>query len=44
VKRVFQAELKLLCGKALMRFLAIQKLLAEEKMGSPLLGLVTPFD
>jgi hypothetical protein len=44
VKRVFQAELKLLCGKALMRFLAIQKLLAEEKMGSPLLGLISLFD
>jgi hypothetical protein len=39
VKEVFQAELKLLCEKALMQFLATQELLAEEELGSPLLGL-----
>jgi hypothetical protein len=44
VKKVFQAKLKLLCEKALMQFLAIQKLLAEEKMGSPLLGLISLLD
>jgi hypothetical protein len=44
VKKVFQAELKLLCEKVLMQFLAIQKLLAEEKMGSPLLGLISLLD
>jgi hypothetical protein len=38
VNEVFQAELKLLCEKALMQFLATQELLAEE-LGSPLLGL-----
>jgi hypothetical protein len=40
VKEVFQAKLKLLCERALMQFLATQELLAEEKMGSPLLGLM----
>jgi hypothetical protein len=44
VKEVLQAELKLLCEKALMQFLATQKLLAEEKMGSPLLGLISLLD
>jgi hypothetical protein len=39
VKEVFQAELKLLCEKALMQFMATQELLAEEELGSPLLGL-----
>jgi hypothetical protein len=36
---VFQARLKLPCEKALL--LAAQGLLAEEEMGSPLLGLVS---
>jgi hypothetical protein len=36
VKEVFQVELKLLC--------AIQELLAEEEMGSPLLGLLSLHD
>jgi hypothetical protein len=44
VKEVFQAELKLLCEKALMQFLATQELLAEEEMGSPLLGLMSLHD
>jgi hypothetical protein len=44
VKELFQAELKLLCEKALMQFLATQGLLAEEEMGSPLLGLVSLHD
>jgi hypothetical protein len=38
VQEVFQAKLKLLCERALMQFLATQELLAEEEMGSPLLG------
>jgi hypothetical protein len=38
VKEVFQVELKLLSEKALMQSLATQGLLAEEEMGSPLLG------
>jgi hypothetical protein len=42
VKEVFQERLKLLCEKALL--LAAQGLLAEEKMGSPLLGLVSLHD
>jgi hypothetical protein len=37
---MFQAKLKLLCGRALMQFLATQELLAEEEMGSPLLRLM----
>jgi hypothetical protein len=41
---VFQAKLKLLCEKALMQFLATQELLAEEEMGSPLLGLMFLLD
>jgi hypothetical protein len=41
VKEVFQVELKLLSEKALMQSLATQGLLAEEEMGSPLLGLVS---
>jgi hypothetical protein len=41
---VFQAKLKLLCEGALMQYLATQKLLAEEKMGSPLLGLMSLLD
>jgi hypothetical protein len=40
VKEMFQAKLKLLCERAPMQFLAIQELLAEEEMGSPLLGLM----
>jgi hypothetical protein len=44
VKEVFQAELKLLCERALMQFLATQELLAEEEMDSPLLGLVSLHD
>jgi hypothetical protein len=44
VKEVSQAELKLLCEKALMQFLATQELLAEEEMGSPLLGLMSLHD
>jgi hypothetical protein len=44
VKEVFQAELKLLCEEALMQFLAAQELLAEEEMGSPLLGLMSLHD
>jgi hypothetical protein len=41
---VFQAELKLLCEKALMQLLAAQGLPAEEEMDSPLLGLVSLHD
>jgi hypothetical protein len=41
---VFQAELKLLCEKTLMQLLATQELLAEEKVGSPLLGLMSLHD
>jgi hypothetical protein len=41
---VFHAKLKLLCEKALMQFLATQELLAEEEMGSPLLGLMFLLD
>jgi hypothetical protein len=37
---VFQAKLKLLSEGMLMQFLATQELLAEEEMGSPLLGLM----
>jgi hypothetical protein len=37
---MFQVKLKLLCERALMQFLAIQELLAEEEMGSPLLRLM----
>jgi hypothetical protein len=44
VKEVSQAELKLLCEKALLQLLATQELLAEEEMGSPLLGLVSLHD
>jgi hypothetical protein len=44
VKEVFQAKLKLLCERALMQFLATQELLAEEKMGSALLGLMFLLD
>jgi hypothetical protein len=44
VKEVFQTKLKLLCEKALMQFLATQELLAEEEMGSPLLGLMFLLD
>jgi hypothetical protein len=41
---VFQAKLKLLREKVLMQFLATQELLAEEEMGSPLLGLTFLLD
>jgi hypothetical protein len=41
---VFQAELKLLCQEALMQLLTAQGLLAEEEMGSPMLGLVSLHD
>jgi hypothetical protein len=41
---VFQAKLKLLRERVLMQFLATQELLAEEKMGSPLLGLMFLLD
>jgi hypothetical protein len=44
VKEVFQVELKLLSEKVLMQLLATQGLLAEEKIGSPLLGLVSLHD
>jgi hypothetical protein len=44
VKEVFQAELKLLSEKVLMQLLATQGLLAEEEMGSPLLGLMSLHD
>jgi hypothetical protein len=37
---MFQAKMKLLCERALMQFLATHELLAEEEMGSPLLGLI----
>jgi hypothetical protein len=40
VKEVFQAKLKLPCERALMQFLAIQELLAEEEVDSPLPGLM----
>jgi hypothetical protein len=38
---VFRVELKLLSEKALMQLLATQRLLAEEELGSPLLGLMS---
>jgi hypothetical protein len=41
---VFQVELKLLSEKALMQLLATQGLLAEEELGSPLLGLMSLHD
>jgi hypothetical protein len=41
---VFQAKLKLLREKVLMKFLATQELLAEEEMGSPMLGLMFLLD
>jgi hypothetical protein len=41
---VFQAKLKLLRKRVLMRFLATQELLAEEEMGSSLLGLMFLLD
>jgi hypothetical protein len=44
VKEVFPAKLKLLCERALMQFLVTQELLAEEEMGSPLLGLMFLLD
>jgi hypothetical protein len=44
VKEVSQVELKLLNEKVLMQLLATQGLLAEEEMGSPLLGLVSLHD
>jgi hypothetical protein len=44
VKKVFQVELKLLSEKVLMQLLATHGLLAEEEMGSPLLGLVSLHD
>jgi hypothetical protein len=44
VKEVFQAKLKLLGERALVQFLATQELLAEEEMGSPLLGLMFLLD
>jgi hypothetical protein len=44
VKEVFQAELKLLCERALMQFLTTQELLAEEGICSPLLGLMSLHD
>jgi hypothetical protein len=44
VKEVFKAKLKLLCNRALMQFPATQELLAEEEMGSPLLGLAFLLD
>jgi hypothetical protein len=44
VEEVFQVKLKLLSEKALMQLLATQGLLAEEEMGSPLLGLVSLHD
>jgi hypothetical protein len=44
VKEELQAELKLLCEEALMQFLATQELLAEEELGSPLLGSVSLHD
>jgi hypothetical protein len=44
VKKVFQVELKLLNEKVLMQLLATHGLMAEEEMGSPLLGLVSLHD
>jgi hypothetical protein len=44
VKKVFQLEPKLLSEKALTQLLATHGLLAEEEMGSPLLGLVSLHD
>jgi hypothetical protein len=41
---VFQVELKLLSEKALAQLLATQGLLAEEELGSPLLGLMSLCD
>jgi hypothetical protein len=37
---MFQAKLKLLCERAMMQSLVTLKLLAEEKLDSPLLGLM----
>jgi hypothetical protein len=44
MKKIFQAKLNLLCERVLMQFLATQELLAEEEMGSPLLGLMFLLD
>jgi hypothetical protein len=44
VKEVFQAKPKLLCERVLVQFLATQGLLAEEEMGSPLLGMMFLLD
>jgi hypothetical protein len=41
---MFQAKLKFLCERTLMPFLATQELLAEQEMGSPLLGLMFLLD
>jgi hypothetical protein len=40
VKGMFQAKLKLLCERALVQSLVTLKLLAGEKLDSPLLGLM----
>jgi hypothetical protein len=40
VKRIFQAKLKLLCERVLVQSLVTLKLLAGEKLDSPLLGLM----
>jgi hypothetical protein len=44
VKEVSQVELKFLNEKVLLQLLAIQELLAEGKVSSPLLGLVSLHD
>jgi hypothetical protein len=41
---MFQAKLKLLCERAMMQSLATLKLLAGEKLDSPLLGLMFLLD
>jgi hypothetical protein len=41
---MFQAKLKLLCERAMMQSLVTLKLLAREKLDSPLLGLMFLLD
>jgi hypothetical protein len=40
VKKIFQAKLKLLCERMLVQSLVTLKLLAGERLDSPLLGLM----
>jgi hypothetical protein len=40
MKKIFQAKLNLLCERVLVQFLVTLKLLAGERLDSPLLGLM----